>query len=312
MKKFAMNVATLFVTFLSLALVARGQAPAGAVVSPPVFPEFLPANKAQAYDWAVTNLQWYHYGDPLVQDVSWTITYKLKDGTQPPPAGASSTSYRFSSWEHFLDVARKIGMDLVNQVRTAGFADMDSDAILEVNRGYGDLVKRKGRTGVLFRINLGKLSAVTKESFYNEPYYFFFQVVVRIDGLESFEISKNDTAWLSRPANEYIILSMDDVNSNQSEKVRYRITVRGVEREYTQFGFAINPPKVSIANKQSVTLFKTPGSRTVVEYKNMLDGDWIKLKEFQWNDSDSRKEVIVYPPDVTSPQSLRFFRAYSE
>lgn len=312
MKKFVINVATLFVTFLSLALVARGQAPAGAAVSPPVFPEFLPiGDEWQMKDWAVTNRQWRLNGNPLNVATSWSITYTEKDGSTST-MGTSSSGYKFLDWEDFMRTAQKIGLDLMRRVRATNSADPTKSMLFTVIHGYDNLSTRKGATGVFINTDLGTVDNVRPESFLDETGMTYLQAVIRVDGLESFEVSTNGgETWVKRPVQDYIALKATDLESGNF--VRYRVKAKGQTQVYTQTGDKLSQPTIRVLSDKVIALYKTPGSITKIESKSSFDGEWTVLKEFAWTDLDQYKEVLIYPPDVGSGGvSLRLFRASSE
>jgi hypothetical protein len=312
MKKFVINVTTLIVTFLSLALVARGQVPAGAgagvVVVPPSFPEFLPIkNQAVLLDWAVTNQSWNSRSSSSYSTFACSISYTRKDGVEPFPIKTSSSSYKFRDWNHFWEVSIGLGKSLLKQLRDTGVVDPDKTLVFAIDRGYADINGSvvSGETSVFIRINLGSLNTANDDSFGNTPETFFYQAICLVNGLEKFEVCTSDGIWVPRPIfNGYIKVKQTDVCTN-TKKIRYRITAKGVTTEYTQSGDKIVPPSV-VFDRYNLSVSKTPGSRTVVETSDDLV-KWSKYTEYNWNDLDNNKATVVYPLKPS-----QYFRAYSE
>lgn len=315
MKRFAAIVVTMFTTILSLALVARGQAPAGAgaVVVPPVFPEFLPlGDEWKMKDWAVTNRQWRLNGNPLNVATSWSITYTEKDGSTST-MGTSSSGYKFLDWEDFMKVSRRIGLDLLRRVRLTNDIDTSKTMVFKVIHSYDDLSNQTGATGIFINKDLGTLDNVDPDSFSDETGVTYLQAVIRVDGLESLEVSTDGGyTWVMRLIKEgYFGLKLVDLESGKF--VRYKITAKGQSKIYTQTGDKLSPPVIRVLSDRNIALYKTPGSKTRIESKSSFNGEWTVLKEFAWTDLDQYKEVLIYPPDVGSGGvSLRLFRASSE
>lgn len=308
-----MNVATLFVTFLSLALVARGQAPAGAVVSPPVFPEFLPiGDEWQMKDWAVTNRQWRLNGNPLNVATSWSITFTARNGSEST-MGSSASGYKFLDWEDFMKVSQRIGLDLLRRVRLTNDIDPSKTMVFKVIHSYDNLSNQTGATGIFISKDLGTLDNVYPDLFSDETGVTYLQAVIRVDGLESLEVSTDGGyTWVKRVIKEgYFGLKPVDLESGKF--VRYKITAKGQTQTYTQTGDKVVSPTVRVLSDKVIVLYKSPGSHTVIESKSSFDGEWTVLKEFSWTDLDQYKEVLIYPPDAGSGGvSLRLFRASSE
>ena len=315
MKKFTAVVVTLFTAILSLALVARGQAPAGAagaIVVPPVFPEFLSiGNEWQMKDWAVTNRQWRLNGNPLNVVTSWSITYTEGNGSTST-MGSSSSGYKFQNWDDFMSVAQRIGLDLLKRVKAANTVDPTKPMLFTVIHGYDDLVARKGATGVFIRTDLGTVNNVRPESFLDETGMTYLQAVIRVEGLEKFEVSTNGGySWIERPVQDYITLKVGDLESGKP--IRFKVTAKGQSQIYTQTGDKLSPPVVRVLSDKVVALYKTPGSKTRIEYKNSFDGEWVIMKEFLWTDLNQYREILNYPLEIGSGGgSIRLFMASYE
>ena len=184
MKKFTAVVVTLFTAILSLALVARGQAPAGApgaVVVPPVFPEFLPlGDEWMMKDWAVTNRQFRMGGNPYNVSTIWSVDYTESDGSTSS-MGASSSGYLFLDWDDFMKVSQKIGLDLLRRVRATNTFNKTKTMTFSVVHGYDNIVARKGVNAVYIRKNIGLIENIKPESFLDETGLILLQGVVRVD-----------------------------------------------------------------------------------------------------------------------------------
>ncbi len=315
MKKFTAVVVTLFTAILSLALVARGQAPAGApgaVVVPPVFPEFLPlGDEWMMKDWAVTNRQFRMGGNPYNVSTIWSVDYTESDGSTSS-MGASSSGYLFLDWDDFMKVSQKIGLDLLRRVRATNTFNKTKTMTFSVVHGYDNIVARKGVNAVYIRKNIGLIENIKPESFLDETGLILLQGVVRVEGLEKFEVSTDGgNSWNSRPVQDYVTFKVSDLESGNF--IRYRITARGQTQVYTQTGDKLSPPVVRVLSDKVIALYKTPGSKTRIEYKNSFDGEWVTMKEFPWTDLNQYREVLNYPPEIGSGGvSIRLFRASSE
>ncbi len=315
MKKFTAIVVTLFTAILSLALVARGQAPAGAagaIVVPPVFPEFLPiGDEWQMKDWAVTNRQFRMNGNPYNVSTIWSIEYTEGNGSTST-MGASSSGYKFLDWDDFMHTAQKIGLDLLRRVKATNTFDNTKTMKFSVIHGYDNIVARKGVNAVYIRKDIGLVEGVGPESFLDETGLILLQGVVRVDGLEKFEVTTNGGySWTERPVQDYFVLKFSDLESGNP--IRYRVTAKGQSQVYTQTGDKLSQPTVRVLNDKVIVLYKTPGSKTRIEYKNSFDGEWVIMKEFPSTDLSQYKEILNYPPEIGSGGvSIRLFRASSE
>ena len=212
-----------------------------------------------------------------------------------------------------MKVSRRIGLDLLRRVRLTNDIDTSKTMVFKVIHSYDDLSNQTGATGIFINKDLGTLDNVDPDSFSDETGVTYLQAVIRVDGLESLEVSTDGGyTWVMRLIKEgYFGLKLVDLESGKF--VRYKITAKGQSKIYTQTGDKLSPPVIRVLSDRNIALYKTPGSKTRIESKSSFNGEWTVLKEFAWTDLDQYKEVLIYPPDVGSGGvSLRLFRASSE
>lgn len=307
----------IFISVLS-APVAKGQAPAGggataSVVVPSPLPDRLPIgdpNIVEAY--IKTNLTWLVKGDfDIAVNVQWTLS-----APGIIPLTTASVNRQYKSVEEFEDASSRAGMSLLKTLRNNG---IKSDTIVTckviiVYFGKSDfLIAMKG-----LKV-LGRVGGIDDNSFRNIPIT-SKKVVVRVPGLEQVKLTvDNEDGYTNQwPGTSFVpgylreettdgILVLQGWYAEGQFPLRLELTVNSVRGTYTEYGWLIKPPIVRVIDDSHVMVSSTPGSKTTIETKTSLEGEWMVMKVLP-SDQTGTQTVLVYPPG--SPQ--RFFRAKSE
>jgi hypothetical protein len=285
------------------------------LIVPSALPAYLPIGSERAMlDWAVTNRQWSLNGKPLRTETSWVINFKAGS------VGVSSTNLKpLNSFEEFCDETDHIVRDLlIPALKQRQDINPEEELTLVVHHDYGDRVRKVGIPVLRVDKGLGRLSEMKIQSFIKGFEIIYLWVVVRVQNLERFEIAVSDPdynfIWPSRSAKpagtygtelttgEYLVLN--PWYSHGDHRVRFKVTVGGETREYTQSGSTITAPSVRVIDDSSVGVRFSKGSDTIVESSTDLE-HWSIIGEIDWNFGTDLKKFPVYPSDKG------FFRARS-